>query len=384
MCVKSLLALLGGVIGYFVAGSALASGVVPTCRLYGSMTGEVRETMERAIAAYHALGKPLPFNRVEVNSKAAAPSDTTLAVWVIQDASKGAVDKGGCSTQPVANGEELDDISVRGGCFVAALDKPEMRCSAGAVKLFAERGSGGLQPNPALLYVLAHELAHILQNRAGEYSGRVMTLTALQDHASRLLMLQGNCDPVSTRREEDADKLAFSVLVKVLPTAPYKEPALSERGSLLWSIDRLALASDAWQRAGAAREFISVPKMHKAFEPTEFPTPPKKIQANAKRFVCDALQSKGKAVSFPARSPTHPPVEQRLRNIVEALKPVAQQLPSTGGVKDYESVARLQQGLGDIFSFMYRETGIYMEALDKNICSIINTENPDKVCGKGR
>jgi hypothetical protein len=197
-------------------------------------------------------------------------------------------------------------------------------------------------------------------------------------------MLRGNCDPVSTRREEAADTLAFSVLAKVMPVAPYKEPALSERGSLLWNIDRLALASDAWQRTGTMREFMSTPQVHKAFEPTEFPTPPKKIEANARRFVCDALQAKGKAVSFPARSLTHPPVEQRLRNIVEALKPIAQQLPSTGGARGYEPIARLQPDLGDIFSHMYRETGIYTEALHENVCSIVNAENPSKTCGQVR
>src|SRR5262249_4910781 len=87
--------------------------------------------------------------------------------------------------------EELDDMSVRGGCFVAAVDKPEIRCSADAVKLFADRGNGGLQPNPALLYVLAHELAHVLQKRAGEYAGRTVTLTVAQDQANALRRAQG-------------------------------------------------------------------------------------------------------------------------------------------------------------------------------------------------
>jgi len=132
------------------------------------------------------------------------------------------------------------------------------------------------------------------------------------------------------------------------------------------------------------REFMSAPQVHKAFEPTEFPTPPKRSEANARWFVCDALQGKGKAISVPARSLTHPSIEQRLRNSVEALKPIAQQLPSTGGVRGYKPIARLQQDLGDIFSHMYRETGVYTEALHENVCSIVNAENPSKTCGKGR
>jgi hypothetical protein len=233
MCAKLLLAFLGAVIGCLVAGSAVAAGPVPTCRLDESMAEEVRETVERATATYQALGKPLPFSRIEVNPKTAAVSDATLTVWLVRDASKGAVDEAGCSNRPAAMGEELDGLSVRGGCFVAAVGTPEISCSADAVKLFADRGSGGLRPNPALLYVLAHELAHVLQKRAGEYSARAVTLTVSQDQAARLQMLRGNCDPVSTRREEAADELAFSVLSTVLLAAPYKEPTLSERGSLL-------------------------------------------------------------------------------------------------------------------------------------------------------
>ena len=292
-----------------------------------SLAKEVRETAEQARVAYQALGKPLPSSRVEVNPKTAANLDATLTVWVVRDASKGTVDAAGCSHRPAAKDEELDDMSVRGGCFVAAVDKPEIRCSADAVKLFADRGNGGLQPNPALLYVLAHELAHVLQKRTGEYAGRTVTLTMAQDQATRLQMLRGNCDPVSTRREEAADTLAFSVPAKVLPVDPYKEPTLSERGSLLWNIDRLALVSDAWQRTGGMREFMSAPQVHKAFEPTEFPTPPKKIEANARRFVCDALQAKGKSVSFPIRSLTHPPVEQRLRTSSEHSSPSPSSCP---------------------------------------------------------
>ncbi len=381
---KILLAFLSTVIGFLAVESAATVSPVPACRLDDSMAGEVRETVERATATYQALGKLLPFSRVEVNPKTDTISSGILIVWVLRNASRDAVDAHGCSNRPADKDKELDDLSVRGGCYVASAGKPEMRCSADAVKLFADRGNGSLQPNPALLYVLAHELAHILQKRAGEYSGRAVPLTASQDQATRLQMLRDNCDPVSTKREERADELAFSVLAKGLPAPPYKEPALSERGSLLWNIDRLALASDAWQREGSMLETMSAPKVHEAFEPTEFPMPPKKIRTSARRFVCDVLQSKGKAVSFPARSSTHPPVEVRLRNIVEVLKPIAQQLPSIGGARGYEPVARLQQDLGDIFSHMYRETGVYTEALHESICSIVNAENPVKVCGKGR
>src|SRR5215471_6679184 len=102
---------LGALIGYCIAGSAVAASPVPACRLDDSLAREVRETAERATVAYQVLGKPLPSNRVEVNPKTAAILDATLAVWVVRDASKGAVDEAGCSHRPAAKDEELDDMS---------------------------------------------------------------------------------------------------------------------------------------------------------------------------------------------------------------------------------------------------------------------------------
>jgi hypothetical protein len=65
-------------------------------------------------------------------------------------------------------------------------------------------------------------------------------------------------------------------------------------------------------------------------------------------------------------------------NIVDALKPIAKDLPVTGGAKGYEPIAKLQQDLGDITSHIYRETGAYIEALHENICSIVNAKRVDK------
>jgi hypothetical protein len=342
------------------------------------MTEEVRDTVNQAITTYQSIGKMVPFNRVEVNPKSATDSDLTLNLWVIRTASKDMIDRRGCPTKsPTNNDVPIDDLSVRGGCYVTATKKPEIRCSAEAITLFGQHPPGQ-HLNPSLLYVMAHEIAHILQKRSGEYAGRSIVVTASHNYESRLHILQQNCDPVTTKREEEADKLAFQVLATALPSSPYREPTLSDRGSLLWNIDRLALSADAWQRGSAIREFTSSPKVHNAFEPTEFPTPPEKTKANAERFVQDVLESNGRVVSFPARSSTHPPIEVRLMNIVDALKPIAKDLPVTGGAKGYEPIAKLQQDLGDITSHIYRETGAYIEALHENVCSIVNAKRVDK------
>ena len=148
---------------------------------------------------------------------------------------------------------------------------------------------------------------------------------------------------------------------------------------MYWHIDQLALAADAWQRANLEPEDRNQPRLHPAFEPTEFPTPPEVVSRNAKRFVCDVLTRTQGTVIYPGAS-THPPAEQRLRKIAEALRPVADKLPSSGGHRDFQPITKLQQGVSPIFALIHRETGVYLEAIHERICSIVNGPQPQSGC----
>jgi len=169
-------------------------------------------------------------------------------------------------------------------------------------------------------------------------------------------------------------------LTRLLAGPPYREPVFSERGSLYWNIDLLAVATDAWRKAALEREFMSQPAIHASFNPTEFPTPAATIQRNAKRFVCDVLTKRRGTILYPGKSATHPRVEQRLQRIAEALTPIAKGLPATGAARDFEPVARLQGDLSPIFTHIYRETGAYLEALQVQICTAANAANPQASC----
>ena len=110
--------------------------------------------------------------------------------------------------------------------------------------------------------------------------------------------------------------------------------------------------------------------------------PLKKTKAHAKNFVCQALLKKAGRFRVPVITATHPPPEQRLRHIAEVLKPVAQSLPRTGGNRDFVPFARTQQDTSAIFTFMYRETGVYVEALNNEICTLVNAPDPTSSCRK--
>ena len=355
--------------------------IPPNCRLDEEGGKAAATTLRLAMKAYDPLGKPLPFDEVIANPKVAPTTTKSLAIYVIEDATTNTIGKDGCLLKKpaIVKGEELDPISVRGGC-VASAGKMEVRCSSEAVQMFGKQGERPGMENPALLYVLAHEMGHILQRRPGEYAGRVELIDLKQSQAAKLEILRESCEPGQTKAEEDADQLAVQVLAKLLPEPPYREPLFSAQGSVLWGVDQLNLAANTWRKASLEREFISQPDPHKSFVPIEFPTPEPVVQANAKKFVCEVLTRKSGVIKYPGRSTSHPPLELRMQRVAEALRPLAAELPKTGMQQEYRAVAILQEQLSDVFTFMYRETGIYLEAVQGSICSRVNSDKPTEGC----
>lgn len=364
------------------AASAARAQVPPTCRFDEEGGKAAAATIRLAVKAYEALGKQLSFDEIIVNPKPGNARTRALAVYVLTDASQSAVGKDGCVSKAPAlvKGEELDAVSVRGGC-VASGARTEVRCSSEAVQIFGRQGNRPGLANPALLYVLAHELGHILQRRPGEYAGRVEPIDLKQPQATKLEILRDACEPGMTNAEEDADRLAVQVLARLLPEPPYRESLFSPRGSILWGADQLNFAANTWRKTALEREFISQAKPHASFLATEFPTPQKVVQANATRFVCDVLTKKSGVIHYPGRAASHPALEVRMQQVAEALRPLAAQMPKAGAQQEYEPVAVLQEQLGGIFAFMYRENGVYLQAVQSAICTQVNSEKPTTGCG---
>lgn len=356
-------------------GTALAHDV-PPCRLDQGAVEVVQQTLGRATKTYRELGKALPFDRVVVNPQSQQREGRTLHVLVVSEAAKDGVDNKGCPRREVAKDDQLDPLSVSGGCFVSGDDPLELRCSARAVKLFSEAGNKPGRANPALLYVLAHELGHVHQREVGEYEGRAERVALGSTRADKLKALKNSCSPASTTKEAKADELALTVLERLLPLAPYAEPIFTPRGSVLWNVDQIVLAANEWQRLSFEQEFISRPPVHKSFVPIEFPTPTSTVNANAHQFVCDVLTGTRGYVYHPLQSTSHPPLDQRMRRVAEVIKPVADRLPNEAGKAVFEPVARLQSQLSPIFTHIYRETGVFMEAVHNAVCTIVNDPNP--------
>ena len=367
-----------------LSGATCLAQVPPSpaaCRLDPEGAAAATRTIEFALKAYAELGTPLPIDAVVANPKSAQLAVKTLGVYVLFDASVGSISKDGCvrTAPPLVKGEPLDELSVRGGC-VAAPGKLEIRCSSSAVQLFGKQGDRPGLANPALLYLLAHELWHIMQQRPGEYAGRVEYIELKKPREEKLQILQSTCEPGITKSEEDADRNALRVLERLMPFPPYREPLFSAHGSMLWGVDQLNLAANRWRKEALEREFISQPEPHKSFVPTEFPTPLARVKGNAKSFVCDVLTKRSGVVVHPSRAVTHPPLEVRMQRVAEALRARSAGLPKAGANEEYRTVAVLQEQLSDIFTFMYRETGVYLEAVQSAICTRVNSDLPAEGC----
>lgn len=356
--------------------------IPPGCRLDDQKGKVVESTIRLAMQAYTSLGKTLPFENIVTNPNIPASDKKFLTVFVVSDASTSAVGQDGCiiKSPALVGVEELDEFSVSGGCIAIASDNPEIRCSSGAVQTFGKQGDRPSLQNPALLYVIAHELGHILQRRPGEYAGRVEPIDLRQSVNAKLEVLQESCEPGLVKAEEDADQMAVQVLAKLLPYSPYREPLFSEQGSVLWGMDQLNLAANTWRTDALEREFISQKSPHKSFVPIEFPTPAAKVKANAKRFVCDVLTKKTGIIYYPGRAATHPPLEVRMQRVAESLRPIAANLPKAGAQQEYKPIAILQEQLGDIFAVIYRETGVYLQAVQSAICTKANSDHPTEGC----
>lgn len=362
---------------------ALSFGAdIPACRYDNNHSALIEKTTARLVASYRDIGKDLSIERITVNPESGSSDPKTLRFLIVTDAAAKGVNAAGCSTRPMRKDDTLDALSIPGGCRATSATPPEIRCSAGAIRLFAENKVQDGPENPALPYVIAHELGHVFQQRLGDYSGRVEVLNLSDSSEEKIAQLRKRCSPTHTDREQEADSFSLSVLKRILAKAPYREPVFNEQGSLYWNIDLLSLAADRWHASVAEREYMSTAPVHEVFEPEEFPMPADATKALAKNFVCQVLREKSGRFSVPTISATHPPPEQRLRHIAEVLKPIAQALPRTGGHKDFVPVARAQEGVSPIFTFMYRETGIYVEALNNEICSLVNAPNPTSSCTK--
>ncbi|MDR4469070.1 MAG: DUF4157 domain-containing protein [Nitrospira sp.] len=356
----------------------------PSCRFDSSLKEPVRVALDHALEAFKLEKISLRFSQGVVNSDKAIPPGW-VAIEVVKDATLDDVDSKGChkSEPPQVGQGSMDQISVRGGCYVSGEIPNLIRCSSTAVEAF-RAGTSDMRPeSPALLYVLAHELAHLYQNRRGEFSGKIETIDLQKSKVMRLQQLEQSCAPGLITKEEEADDIALRILKRKLPAPPYRETVFSAKGSMYWNIDRIRLAANEWNRTNLAHLNQETVPVHDTFNPNKpisLPATPRQVKATSKRFLCDVLKPTKRSIRYPVRQSTHPSAEARLRKIADVLSASASGLSDSDGSQIFHPIAQLQESVSPIFAFIDREFGIYVDNVHSEICSAVNGELVEEIC----
>lgn len=365
-------------------GHSAEAAPTPSCRFDSSLKEPVRVALDHALEAFKLEKLSLQFTQGVVNSDKAVPPGW-VGIEVVKDATQDEVDSKGCheSEPPKVRQGNMDQISVRGGCYVSGEVPNLIRCSAEAVEAF-RAGTSEVRPeSPALLYVLAHELAHLHQNRRGEFSGRIETIDLQKPKVVRLQQLEQSCAPGLITKEEEADDIALRILKRNLPAPPYREKVFSAKGSMYWNIDRIRLAANEWSRINLARLNHEAVPIHDTFNPNKhisLPATPRLVKSASKRFLCDVLKPAKRSIRYPVRQSTHPSAEARLRKIAEVLSASASGLPDSDGSQIFHPIAQLQEGVSPIFAFIDREFGVYVDNVHGEICSAVNGGLVEEMC----
>lgn len=209
----------------------VSNNAPPACRVVGATPRIVTDTAELALAA---LQEETTISVPPMSFEPDRPGSITLRL--IEDALQGETDTGGClikgrsaigpTTVIALNGDEpqkderpLDVWSVRGACQAQA---NEIRCSRSAVELLVVQDLSG-SISPTLLYVFAHELAHIALGHsrgaaADSFPGSGDARASVVEQAMRAC----DGDEAMRTRESEADRLALSAFSRLLES--HREP----------------------------------------------------------------------------------------------------------------------------------------------------------------
>jgi hypothetical protein len=262
----------------------------------------MRSLSRRVLAVY---GRTLPISARDVQVNAPAPDGLTFLL--IRDGAVGHVDARGCLQTEAPAGPEgiLDPLSVDQVCD--ALGR-RIRCSADGIASL-RIDARPLDMSPALLFLVAHELAHVALGHSGRFGEPLGALSLSLDRQTKLKVLGNQCrkDVDELRKEIAADELAQSALAELLTEPPFLEPVAGRGGSLTFSAARIrheAAALDRWgrRRVGA---------------------PSDKVLSLGKGALCTVLRARTGGVALPPLGGAHPHGERRLANLSARLRGAA-------------------------------------------------------------
>jgi ankyrin repeat protein len=363
-------------------GSLAVTGQVPACRLDTTIERVVSDASSRIVGAYAQLGIALPFDSVDINVQN-DQSNRRLAIYLIKDARQDGVDEKSCiltarstpdsppldglcvptrlrncsrsqlremrrrndqmgrfglagacyltNTQACTESEmgktfdniQRDPLTVKGGCVTSIIDgRSTIQCSAGAIKILQTDDAQQREPSAALLFVLAHEMFHVIQANQSAYSGTDSVIDLSASATVKRTQLKQKCDraPALGDTEDAADAAALRVLTVLWPWMQKKIPPSISRNNLVDQIGFGASYLDQylhmWNDGGPVIH-------HPAFEinvvDTDTSVPYTEPDNSAKVFFCDVMRPGRGNMAIPLYHGDHSRLATRMKNISSRL-----------------------------------------------------------------
>lgn len=271
-----------------------------------------------------------------------------------------------------AGASDRDEESVTGLCeALPVAGTAVMRCSAdGLAALTAEDRRRGRTPL-ALIYVLAHELSHVVHGDGRNFLPEAVTLDLTSPPDVKWRTAGRGCDVPSLRNKEvlaferRADDDALETLKAVVLEDAINDPTQDRAVSFAAASVGVWIASEgvsAWARRW----------QHGAMLPSALADAPLAPDAAytrwaADRTLCDVLEQSKGYLLVPTFNGTHPSEPARLALISGALAAGAPRFAGVSGVLSDE-VQRLTARLGPISAVIDRQRRDFYESFGEALC----------------
>jgi hypothetical protein len=268
---------------------------------------------------------------------------------------------------------KADDWSVTGGVCRATPSALSVRCSADALAALTALDRRAERASPSLLYVVAHELAHLDQKDEGRFEGDAVLLDLAASEQAKARALRRICGPASTQLplEEAADRAALRVLERAADLDRYRDPLLSPRAAVYTIADRLRLAANEL-RAWEAESSSAITARPAALTEQSFEPDAENVAQTARRLLCEIRRGTKGVLVLPNVPGSHPDAPTRLGAISELLRTKAKELPADRTLPqelpDLGPVEALIGPMGDVAAMYEQKEKAFYAALWPHLC----------------
>ena len=300
--------------------SSTAFSRTPECRLDNRLAHVVKQAIHHSIDAYKIEGLNIPFALLPINPRSEYDG---YRVELVLDARNEEVDAFGCIEESIGSTTiaDKDRISVDGVCKIPFGKQTLLRCSVEALTIV--QGQSDSDPSPALLYVMAHEIAHFLEQDFGAFTSQNNVINLSQPNVDKFRAVEKGCvHKNEVSREREADRKAINVLSHWLSQSPYRNSILSERAAILQNLNILRLGADQiakWAQENNPLDAKPTPFIFDANAEITLPANQQRIIWARNRFVCDLRTATKGTYAYPLLRRSHPSAEVRMQRVAERM-----------------------------------------------------------------